>query len=108
MFPESRSAYVMAAKSKHLPKSPVARHRARLRDRGLLRVEVHASKDDAPLLRAVAAALADPLRAGPARMLLRTRIMAQPATSLKALLEAAPLEGVDLERALDFGRPVEF
>jgi hypothetical protein len=85
----------------------VAAHRRRLRARGLRRVEVEVPAEDAPLLRAVAKALADPARAPQARALLRDRFGLAPGTSLKALLEAAPLEGVDLERGRDTGRPVE-
>jgi hypothetical protein len=55
----------------------------------------------------VAAALADPGRAAEARALLRGRFAPTPARSLKDLLAAAPLEGVDLDRSRDAGRAVE-
>lgn len=98
----------MAVKRKARDVSAVAKHRARQQRRGLRRVEVQVPVDDAGLVRAVAAALSDPTRADGARTLLRTSLVAPPATNLKALLEAAPLEGVDLERSRDPGRPIEF
>ena len=88
-------------------KSPVVRHRARMARRGFVRVEVNVSKADAPLVRHVAAALVDPARQAAARALLRQRFADPPKVSLKALLAAAPLEGIDLERARDFGRDVD-
>ena len=50
--------------------SAVAEHRRRLRSRGLQRVEVKVRSEDAPLVRAVAAALIDPDQASDARALL--------------------------------------
>jgi hypothetical protein len=97
----------MAAKTTQSHKSAVATHRARLRGRGLRRLEVQVRGEDAPLLRAVAAALADPGRAAETRALLRGRFAPSPARSLKALLEAAPLEGVELERSRDTGRIID-
>jgi hypothetical protein len=55
----------------------------------------------------VAAALTDPARAAETRALLRGRFAPPPARSLKALLEAAPLEGVELERSRDTGRIID-
>ena len=63
--------------------------------------------EDAPLVRAVAAALADPERAAGARALLRGRFAPMPARSLKGLLASAPLDGVELERARDTGRAID-
>ena len=63
--------------------------------------------EDAPLVRAVAAALADPARAAEARALLRGRFAPAPAGSLKGLLASAPLDGVDLERSRDAGRSID-
>ena len=97
----------MPTKPKPQPRSAVAEHRRRLRSRGLQRVEVQVRGEDAPLVRAVAAALADPERAAEARALLRGRFAPAPTRSLKDLLAAAPLEGVALERARDAGRAVE-
>lgn len=88
-----------------MPSEPaLAAHRRRLRDRGLQRLEVVVATEDAPLLRAVSAALADPARVAEARALLRSRFAPAPARSLKALLAEAPLEGIDLTRARDTGR----
>lgn len=90
------------------PKSSVAvaAHRQRLRGRGLHRLEVQVPGEDAPLVRAVAAALVDPDRAAEARALLRGRFAPEPASSLKALLAGAPLEGIEVERSRDTGRAV--
>ena len=96
----------MPTKSKPKPTSAVAEHRRRLRGRGLRRVEVQVRGEDAPLVRAVAAALADPARAAAARALLRGRFAPTPARSLKDLLVSAPLDGVGLERSRDTGRAV--
>lgn len=89
------------------PRSSVSRHRARKSRQGFVRVEVSVRKQDAPLLRSVAAALSDPERQGAARTLLRQRFAEPPPVSLKALLAAAPLDGIDLERSPDRGRDVE-
>ena len=88
-------------------KSPIAAHRARMADRGFVRVEVQVSRDDAGLVRQVAAALADPARQAAARDLLRQRFAEPPKVSLKALLAAAPLDGIELDRASDLGRDVD-
>mgnify|MGYP006915194793 CR=1 FL=1 len=86
----------------------LADHRQRLRNRGLKRVEVQVGGEDAPLLRAVAAALTDPDRAAAARVLLQRCFAPEPGRSLKDLLAAAPsLDDLDLNRPIDFGRPVE-
>ena len=78
-----------------------------MKRRGLVRVEVQVRKEDAPLVRRVAQALGDPARAADARALLRGRFAEPRARGLKALLAAAPLEGIDLERDRDTGRPVD-
>lgn len=90
------------------PSSAVAEHRRRLQSRGLRRLEVQVRREDAPLLRAVAAALADPNRAAEARALLRARFATPPGVSVKAVLAAAPLDDIDLDRPRDVGRSVEF
>lgn len=86
--------------------TPLAEHRRRMKQNGVVRVEVQVDKEDAALVRAVARALTDPARDGPARALLR-RYFAEPRAGLKALLAAAPLKGVTIERARDPGRPVD-
>ncbi len=88
-------------------KSSLASHRARMARRGFVRVEVNVRKDDASLVRHVAAALSDPTRQGAARMLLRQRFVEPPEVSLKALLASAPLDGINLDRSADFGREVD-
>ena len=98
---------LVSSKPEPRPRSALAEHRRRLRGRGLQRVEVQVRGEDAPLVRAVAAALADPGRAAQARALLRGRFAPVPARSLKDLLASAPLEGVELDRPRDAGRAVD-
>ncbi len=88
-------------------KSPLATHRARMGRRGFVRVEVRVRKDDASLVRGVAAALSDPLRQSEARRLLQQRFGEPSKVSLKALLASAPLEGIDLDRSAAPGRDVD-
>jgi hypothetical protein len=87
-------------------KKSLSEYRRRLKQRGFVRLEVHVHKDDAPLVRGVVTALADPSRESETRALLRERFGASKATGLKALLVSAPLEGIDLSRTRDFGRDV--
>jgi len=87
-------------------KSPLATHRARMERRGFVRVEVNVRKDDAGLVRNVAAALSDPSRQAEARRLLQQRF-GEPKVSLKALLASAPLDGIDLDRSGAPGRDVD-
>ena len=86
-------------------KSPLATHRARLERQGFVRVEVNVRKDDASLVRRVAAALSDPSRQTEARRLLQQRFSEPPKVSLKALLAAAP--EIDLDRSPAPGRDVD-
>jgi hypothetical protein len=88
-------------------RSSLAAHRARMTRRGFVRVEVNVRKEDASLVRHVAAALSDPARQAEARALIRQRFSEPPKASLKALLASAPLEGIDLERGHDLGRDVD-
>ncbi len=88
-------------------KSSLARHRAQMERRGFVRVEVNVRKEDAGLVRQVAAALSDPAREAEARELLRRRFVQSPRVSLKALLASAPLDGIDLDRRRDLGRDVD-
>ena len=88
-------------------RSSLVRHRARMARRGFVRVEVNVSKDDANLVRHVAAALVDPARQAGARRLLRQRFAEPPKVSLKTLLASAPLDGIDLDRGPDLGRDVD-
>jgi hypothetical protein len=99
------------AKSQRTKSSPIksslVRHRARKARDGFVRVEVNVRKEDAGLIRSVAAALTDPARQADARRLLRRGFAEPPGQSLKALLAAAPLDGIDLKRDADLGRNVD-
>jgi len=85
----------------------VASYRQRMKRRGLVRVEVQVRKEDAGLVRGIASALVDPDREAETRALLRDKLGAPAAAGLKALLAAAPLEGIDLERSRDTGRTLD-
>lgn len=73
----------------------------------MVRLEVHVRKNDAKLVREVVSALADPATELETRALLRERFGIGKAAGLKALLAAAPLEGVDLMRNRDIGRNID-
>lgn len=87
----------------------VERHRRRSGDRDLIRVEVKASKADAPLIRQVARGLrGGGPQAGVVREQLRQAVAAtNPPVDLKSLLASAPLEGIDLSRSRDPGRTID-
>ncbi|HDP90099.1 MAG TPA: hypothetical protein ENN42_09125 [Thioalkalivibrio sp.] len=86
--------------------SPVTQWRKRRQRQGFVRVEVQVRKDDAALVRDVATALGDPEREAETRAILRDKIATPHSGGLKALLAAAPLDGIDIERPRDFGRDV--
>ena len=89
-------------------KKAVQTHRKRLKERGLVRVEIQAPEGDKDLIRKVAGLLrGDPSRAAEVRSRLRQMIGEGHKPSLKSLLASAPLEGVDLTRDRDLGRDVE-
>ena len=88
-------------------RASLTRHRRRMKKDGLVRVEVNVRKQDALLVRRVAKALGDPVRGDEARAMLRQRFAPSPSEDLKALLAAAPLEGVDLERSRDVDRKID-
>jgi hypothetical protein len=88
-------------------KQALIAHRRRLKRRGVVRLEVHVRKSDAVLIRGLVKALADPGREVEARAALREQSAGGAAKGLKALLAAAPLEGIDLRRARDRGRDVD-
>jgi hypothetical protein len=102
IFPESCKLSNMLRTQRNF----LSAYRERLKRRGVVRVEVHVRKNDAALVRSVAKALADPARATEARALLRERFGAAAAKGFKAMLAAAPLEGIDLSRERDFGRDI--
>ena len=86
----------------------VKRYRERLEREGWVRCEVKIPQEDVALIRGVAAVLSDPNRGAAARTLLRVHFGDSSSPSLKALLAAAPLEGIDIERSADPGRVPEF
>jgi len=88
-------------------KKALSAHRRRLKQRGVARLEVRVHKDDVALVRSVVEALADPDRGAETRALLRDRFGARRSRGLKALLAAAPLEGIEILRDRDVGRDVE-
>ncbi|MCY4128535.1 MAG: hypothetical protein OXG15_04745 [Gammaproteobacteria bacterium] len=88
--------------------SPVTEWRKRRKREGFVRVELQVKKEDASLVRDVAKALLDPERESKTRSVLRNEIMSPRVGGLKALLDSAPLEGIDLERPRDFGRDTSF
>jgi hypothetical protein len=89
-------------------KTPVTSYRDRMKRQGFVRVEVQVRKEDAGLVRDVASALGDPAREAETRVILRERIASARVGGFKALLAAAPLEGIDLARPHDFGRETTF
>ena len=86
----------------------VRRYRERLKREGWVRCEVKIPREDVALMRGVAAELSDPKRDAAARALLRAHFGDSSPQNLKALLAAAPLEGIDIERSADPGRVPEF
>jgi len=88
--------------------SPVTEWRQRRRRQGFVRVEVQVRQEDAALLREVASALGDPAREAGVRAILREKVIEAPNGGLKALLAAAPFEGIELDRPRDFGREAVF
>ena len=88
-------------------KTPIETFRKRLRQKGLVRVELHVQKDDAALMRNVANALGNPLIAAETRSLLKARFSKASHQGLKDLLASAPLDGIEFERSRDMGREVD-
>ena len=84
--------------------SPVTAWRQRRQRQGFVRVEVQVRREDAGLVRDVASALGDPAREAETRAILRERVSPARVGGVKALLAAAPLDGIDLDRPRDFGR----
>jgi hypothetical protein len=103
MFPETNKILTAMPSTR---RKPLAAYRRRLKRRGVVRVEVQVRKSDAALVRDVVQALTDPAREAETRAILRQHFGAPKAKGLKALLAAAPLEGIDLTRERDFGRRV--
>ena len=88
-------------------RTAVTSFRKRLKQQGMARLEVNVRKADATLVRNVVRALSSPEQEQTARALLRKHFGSRQAEGLKALLAAAPLEGIDLSRERDFGRDVD-
>jgi len=82
-------------------------YRRCLKQRGVVRVEVHVRRKDAALVRGVAPALFDPAVENETRVLLRARLGVGKAKGIKELLASAPLSGLDLTRKRDVGRKPE-
>jgi hypothetical protein len=82
-------------------------YRNRLKRNGMVRLEVTVRKQDVSLVRRVVDALADPAHETDMRALLNERFSRESAVGLKALLAAAPLDRIDLERVRDRGRRVD-
>lgn len=89
------------------PHKSVSSFRKRLKQQGMARLEVKVRKDDAALVRNVVRALTSPEQEQRARTLLREHFGDGQTKGLKALLAAAPLEGIDLSRERDLGRDVD-
>ena len=90
------------------PKDPTtARHSRKSTGQGWIRLEV-ARESDRPLLREVARKLRDPSGAVDLRAGLQTLLGNRSKLSKKAVLAAAPLEGIDLTRDPDPGRDIDF
>ena len=88
-------------------RTPLSRFRSRQKRQGIVRVEVQVRKEDAVLVRGVARALGDPQRAAEARSLLKARFAKPASAGLKTLLASAPVDGIDIDRTRDVGRPVD-
>jgi hypothetical protein len=73
-----------------------------------VRLVIDVLSDDSALVRAVVKALNDPDQRYEVRDLLQRRFEKPRSKGLKAMLATAPLEGIDLSRSRDVGRPVEF
>jgi hypothetical protein len=95
------------AKLPQSKRKSLSTYRRRMKRRGVVRLEVNVRKEDAPLVRGMVKALSDPEREAEVRSLLREGLGVTKPTGLKALLAAAPLEGIDLARDRRAGRDVE-
>lgn len=88
-------------------KDALTRHRNSLKKQGRVRLEVQVRADDAPLVKGIANALNDPDRERETRALLLECVGPDRAKGLKALLAAAPLEGIELGLDRDGDRKVD-
>ena len=85
----------------------INRYRRRLKREGWVRCEVNVRREDAVLVRKLAAALNDPERGAGARAVIRQGLEDAQPTSLKRLLASAPLEGIEIERSREPGREID-
>ncbi len=92
---------------KKAQRKAVRSFRKRLKQRGMVRLAVNVRKDDAELVRNVVRAFSSPEQEQAARALLRERFGSSQTEGLKALLAAAPFEGINLSREPDFDRDVD-
>ena len=88
-------------------KTPLNSFRGGQKRQGIVRVEVQVRKENAVLVRGAAQALGGPQRAAQARSLLKARFVKPASAGLKSLLASAPLDGIDIDRPQDLGRPVD-
>lgn len=87
----------------------VTAHRRRLKERGLVRLEILATKEDRQLLKEVARRLREePSKSKKLRLELRGLVDFEERPSRKAILASMPLEEADLEREPDLGREIDF
>ena len=88
--------------------SPTNTHGRQVKPHSTVTVQVQVRREYAGLMRGIAEALGDPGREAVLRDMLRTQVKPRKSGDFKALLAAAPLEGVDLERPRDLGREIAF
>ncbi|MGH8597198.1 MAG: hypothetical protein ACREXT_11125 [Gammaproteobacteria bacterium] len=105
--PIDKAKTAIKTKARRKAETALGAYRTRMKRRGVMRVEVQVNKEDAGLIRAVAIALSDPAREAHTRAWLRKELGGPPSQGLKALLAAAPLEGIDIKRPRDIGRAVK-
>jgi hypothetical protein len=85
----------------------VSRHRKRQKQRGIVRVEVRVAKADATVIKSIARALLDPVRALQVRTFVTDKLDKRP--NFFELLQMCP-DGIDwdnLRDKNDFGREVD-
>ncbi len=85
----------------------IRRHRQRLKRRGLKRVEVEAAESDAALIRKLARLLRKDAESAARIRAKLAALVDSNGPGLKALLAAAPLEGIRISRSVDRGRKIE-
>jgi hypothetical protein len=95
-------------KSPAFAQKKAVNHRARLKRKGIVRVEIQTPESDAPLIRQLAKILREnSAKAADLRKQLRAIIGSTEQPGLKALLASAPLDGIDLYRREDRPRDLD-